>query len=471
MMPQLMMFLIISSFIPLSTEANQENTEASVNEEGLDQVSLLYCGSPKQKASFKQTTSKYKKLETTKKGFEQLECSLSVIDTFLSSTTSSSCDSQSGEGTALCLSKTGASAASSVATKTDDCRRFYSKIETQTKEVLKHKEVEQKSCIQKANSLRNAALTEIRAAQQAKQPPPCSESLVAQEYSVNLKSCNSFAQEIQTDSQKLLALAKEHWLTISAVLGGVGTGAYMLTSSGKKQANDLTTNPTAQTPAAAASTTESSTETPETVAATPSTFQRPSDQAYCQKNLRPVECFVTPACDLACAAERYGLENYAGMSNDPRMIDAKGNIVDPTTAQARNPGASTANSTVDGSTSGNSSSSASGPGELASSNNAHNDSSSTTINTRNANAFQYDEGGGGGRFGGRSLDQDYDSFSSRDPAMTSGKNAALVHPSQTSPDSKDTGPLLEKGKNLFEAISQVSRTQCVRGLVYCNDGK
>lgn len=424
---------------------------SNIDNEG--NLSLQFCNHAVA-SSFKTTKIKYEQLKKLENSFESGDCSISFIDLFMKSNISDTCTAQSGEKISECQKTKGVSGVQSATKVLSDCRTIKNEIETRNNEVLKAKEQEKAACISQATSLRNTGL------QNPSQD--CEELSIRNDYITNVKSCNTAAQEVQTKSEKLLSFAKEHWITITGLLTAVGGGAYWLAKSGKKQAEDLTTNPTAAPTDSknAAAPPPAPIATPEANVEVSPTFQRPSDQAYCQNSIRPVECFVTPSCDLACAANRYGVENYSGMGNDTRMIDKNGKIVDPTTARPRNPGATAASNAEGGSSS---SKSGSGPGEV--SNRNPETAANEPINTRSAHNFNYDDSGfGSGRgFGNDSYNMD------REPAAA--RNFAQLQNVQT----KDlaaaaTGPVLQSKENIFNQIYEASRAQCVRDLVYC-DGK
>jgi len=423
-----------------------------------DSITLVNnCGSS-DKAFFTNTKKKYDELNLKLTEFVKTSCSTSAIDLFLSNRISDFCALESSKGLAGCTETKGDSTIQNNDKITAACRKMETDIENLDKEVLTLKDNEKQTCDSKASSLHQAA-EKIKDCQS-----------VSSDFATNLRACQAVAQEVKTKSEKLLAFAREHWMWIAGALGAVGTGGYMLMKSGKKQKDDLTTNPETNIPNIKVVNNKTTTE-PTTTDATQTTtppapaYQRPSDQAFCQNTIRPIECFVTPACDLTCAAARYGVENYTGMGNDTRMIDKNGNIVDPTTARAKNPGASGSAGSGSGG-GGGSGSGSGGPGELGSGHNEN--ASNNSINTRNEKSFNYDGDSG---FGGKGFGNDGDSFG-RDPAMASGKVAVNFQSTQKNPiDPAATGPILPSKDNIFTIIYDASRAQCVRDLVDCSGGK
>lgn len=451
-----MSLLIIFNSVSTYAEANVEAASDSVDKTKAA-PHFLICGATNHAGlqnSFSKTNLKLSVLEKKLKTFTDLECSVSAIDIFLSSSISSHCSSPSGQGSAGCSQDLGNQSVLAKNAKAKECKDLENDIEIAEKEVLKVRDTERQECIKHANFFKS------------RDQESCKET-VNQNYAHNLNACAQFGQDVQTKAEKILAFAQEHWIAIAGLLTVVGGGAIALSRSGKKASDDLTTNPTANAtdPKLAANTTPPPTQNAESsipAEVTP-TFQRPSDQAYCQNSLKPVECFVTPACDLTCAAARYGVDNYGGMASDTRMIDKNGGIVDPTTAKSRNPGASANTASATGGGGGSSSKSGSGPGEIANSNTES--AANEPITTRNARTFDYDDSGFGS---GRGFGSDSDS-SGRDPATTSARSLALMQGVQA----KDlaaaaTGPVLQSKENIFNLIFEASRTQCVRDLVDCS---
>lgn len=417
---------------------------------------FLICGATNQAGlqnSFSKTILKLAMLEKKLKAFTDMTCSVSAVDIFLSSSISNHCSGLSGHGSAGCSQDLGNQSTLAKNAKAKECKDLENDIEIAEKDVLKVRDTERQNCITHATFFKSRDLVS------------CKET-VNQDYAHNLNACAQFGHEVQTKAEKLLAFAQEHWIAIAGLLTVVGGGAIALSSAGKKASDDLTTNPMANATDPKNTVTPPPQQTAETATSTADatpTFQRPSDQAYCQNSIRPVECFVTPACDLTCAAARYGVDNYGGMASDTRMIDKNGKIVDPTTTRARNPGAPANTASSAGSGGGSSSKSGSGPGEIANSNTES--AANEPITTRNARSFDYDDSGFGS---GRGFGSDSDSLG-RDPATASARSLALMQGVQA----KDlaaaaTGPVLQSKENIFNLIFEASRTQCVRDLVDCS---
>lgn len=408
---------------------------------------------------FKETEKQFQLAKPQYDSFTENSCSEEALDATYLTLQAPKPNTKSGAGTSNEANEL--AIASGVITDKNraTCSRLNGEIKKIYGEAEKNRAIERTACLAKATTIKNNDME----SKLIKENPAMLEQ-VNRLYASNQDACTNVASQIKTRIQRLLAFAEEHWIAIAGLLTTVGGGAYLLSKSGKKQADDLTTNPNAIPTDSknAAAPSPAPVATPELAAEITPTFQRPSDQAYCQNSIRPVECFVTPSCDLACAANRYGIENYSGMGSDTRMIDKNGKIVDPTTARARNPGAATAASGEGGSGSG--SKSGSGPGEVSNSN--AETAANEPINTRNARNFNYDDSGFSGRgFGSDSYSMD------REPATASARSLAQLQNVQT----KDlaaaaTGPVLQSKENIFNLIYEASRTQCVRDLVYC-DGK
>jgi hypothetical protein len=146
------------------------------------------------------------------------------------------------------------------------------------------------------------------------------------------------------------------------------------------------------------------------------------------------------------------------MDKDTTRINKDGIVVDGASGGSGNPG-SNGSSSLGGSDSksGKGTAALNASGETGSNNSTGVASHGSSANVDGGDGY----GGGGGGFGGSS---------ERDPAndrykgqgIFAGKNAT------TAKDPASTGPLLPMTADLFQRISNVTRTQCVRELVMCN---
>lgn len=308
-------------------------------------------------------------------------------------------------------------------------------------------------------------------------PPPlpgvsaCAESITA-----NKASCNKVTIEVETWQKKALAFLKAHWGKILLALGALGVGLYALSSSSDKQKEEFQTNPTAGPTtekdkeadkdkgkgdiANAGDTTPTNTSTPTVDTQTTNTANSSGNKAYCRSSNQPLECFVTPGCDLKCVADKYGVSNYAGMDKDTTRIDKNGRPVDGASAATGNPGSSSASLGGDSKSSGKGGAALNASGETGSGNGGSDSA------TRSASGYGDGSdsfgGGGGGGFGGSSDRDPASNDRYKGQGIFGGKNAA------GSNDPAATGPLLPITADLFQRISNVAKTQCVRELVLCN---
>lgn len=397
---------------------------------------------------FTKTSAKYKIFKEKSKEFTDVKCAVPVVDSTLSSSIPSECTNDSTEGTSKCNQNIGTQSLQTATEIQTLCSGLESGVESAENEVLAARDVEREKCKAKATELYKTNLCG-----NPPKPDPVS-------YAENIRNCEAVAQEVLTKSEKLLAFAKKHWMVIAGLLTAVLGGGYALMHSSKKQAKDLKTDNgvgtdvTKPVDVQAVTTPTTITLPPAVVSADTTSFERAADQPYCQSTTRPIECFVTPACDLTCAAKRYGLSDYAGMGMDTRRIDSEGKITDPTTARSRNPGSTSSNT---GGGSGGGKSGSGGPGDLSGGNT---EVGTTSINTRGSGNFSYDSDGYGG--GARNFGYGNDSDNGgRNPASTRSINTS----NPLSP--QETGPLHKRDDNLFTPVSQLYHKLCVQDQADC----
>jgi hypothetical protein len=282
-------------------------------------------------------------------------------------------------------------------------------------------------------------------------PPPGSANCIWAE-AANQKICNKSIENKIGKLDTIRNWVGNHKLLMAGLLSALGAGTYALMKSGDKQKDDFRTS---KAPIPTDTPKPSPTATPSDTPAPHPTEVAQAPNNFCGASLQPLECFVTPGCDLKCVADKYGVPNYGGMTNDNTRIDPQGRPVDGSTA-ATNSGVGSGSSSGSGS--------GSGGGNVADLNAT---SEAGTVGdgslTRASTDYGYgDDGGygGGGSFGGDS---------GRDPANDSryanqGKFGADGGKNR---DPAETGPILPPTSDLFHRIRNVSRTQCVRDLVLC----
>lgn len=306
-------------------------------------------------------------------------------------------------------------------------------------------------------------------------PPP---AIATCEVSVQLneQSCNKTLLNNNSKLEKAWAWVKSNKLLLASLLAAAGMGAYMLASSGDKQKEEFQTNPTPGPTTEkdkeadkekgkddivnAGETTPTNTPTPIVETQIVNSADNSGIKGYCRSSNQPLECFVTPGCDLKCVADKYGVSNYAGMDKDTTRIDKNGRPVDGASAATGNPGGSSSSLGGDSKSSGKGGAALNASGETGSGNGGSN------VGTRSASGYGDGSdgfgGGGGGGFG---------DSSNRDPASNDRYKGQGIFGGKNAAGSKDpaaTGPLLPITANLFERISNVAKTQCVRELVLCN---
>ncbi len=276
----------------------------------------------------------------------------------------------------------------------------------------------------------------------------------------NKQMCDQVKLKVEQKDNAVMAWLKSHWAEMLGILGLLGAGLMALNSSGKNSKDDFTTKPNhtpSATPTPSPTATPSDNPSPSPTASdTPKT---PTTPQFCGTNLKPLECFVTPGCDLKCVSDKYGVPNYTGMANDTTRIDSQGNAVDSTSAlNNANPGSNTASGGGGGSGKGGSN------GNVA---NLSATSESGTLgdgpNTRSIGDSGFNDESGSGRGGGVGSDSD------RDPASDGRYNNQGKFSSAAAlrKDPAANGPILPPTANLFQRIWNVSRAQCVRDLVLC----
>ena len=279
----------------------------------------------------------------------------------------------------------------------------------------------------------------------------------------NKAQCDKVAIEITQKDSWFMDLLKNHWGTMLGILGLAGAGLMALNYSSEKQKQDFQTNPLAS--ATPTPTAQPASQTQATPVATPTVqtstdFQSAYDQAYCKTANQPLECLVTPGCDLKCVADKYGVSNYGGMDKDTTRIGRDGRPVDGAAAATGNPGGT---NTAGG---GGSSASTKGGG-VANLSPSSETGATNSFSTRSVSSLKYGDddsiGGGHGGFDGGG------SASDRDPANERYKGAGNSGSTATNGNPVNTGPILPLLSNFFERISNVARTQCVRELLLCNE--
>lgn len=279
-----------------------------------------------------------------------------------------------------------------------------------------------------------------------------------QKSTMNSNKCYDLALAIKEKDNMLMSSLKDHWGKMLTLLGVLGAGLYALTSSGDKQKNDFSTNPTTTTDKANEK--EKTSVTDSSVSPTNShspqatnTAQTSNTASYCKSDLQPLECFITPACDLKCVADKYGVGTYSDMSKNKLRINKDGKAVDPSVVAAA--AANTPAKMGSGSGSGGKA----GVAELSA--NGESGSSNLAV-TKGSVVNDYDDFGGYG--GGDGIS---DSSSDRDPAGERYKNQG-VFGDKASAAAAAKGPVLPSTSDLFERVWKTTRTQCVRDLVLCN---
>lgn len=423
-------------------------------------ITLNGCGGNfSQKVEFTQSSKFSTELKNDVNNFTNAECSVGFLDTQFSSIKDSVCNlPSSAKNSATCISNTGDQSHQNSIELAAECSKLKAKIEKDWNSFNQALKTEQENCLNKANNLNSKS--------------SCNDKIVL--FSENIKKCNTYSSNIKTTSDKLLAFAKEHWLTLSSLFGAVGVGTYMLMDSGKKQKDQVTTNPEGtqhNNPNNAQSNNNSSnTENNESTTKTAeSVFKDPSQLDMCRYSTKPLECFVTPDCDLKCVSQSYGVSNYGGFLNDTTRINSKNQVVDATNTGSQNSLGGTNNgSAPTGFSGGGSGSSGSGsPLSLINGNNETGVNGSGSTGSR-PQAKYYDDdddhssrGGGGG---GYAFSNSNENEIGRYPATAKSLKEASNKP-QTP---EESGPILSKEINLFSRIYEVSRLQCVRGLVYCD---
>ncbi len=293
--------------------------------------------------------------------------------------------------------------------------------------------------------------------------PPC----VTSDSKLNKAQCDKVALEITQKDSWFMGLLKNHWVEMLAILGLAGAGLMALNSSSDKQKQDFQTNPLASAtptptiqPATPTQTQTEATPVVTPIVQTTTDFQSAFNQPYCKTANQPLECLVTPGCDLKCVADKYGVSNYGGMDKDTTRIGRDGRPVDGASAATGNPGGA---NTAGG---GGSSASTKG-GDVANLSPSSETGATNSLSTRHGSSTNYGDddsmGGGRGGYDGGSSGSDRDPANDRYKAVgNSGSNATNANPATT-------GPILPLSSNLFERITNVARTQCVRELLLCNE--
>lgn len=284
-------------------------------------------------------------------------------------------------------------------------------------------------------------------------------------YNKNRDTCEGLGKHFKTKTQRVLAFMKKHWMLISGILAAAGTGAYFLMKSGKKQADEIKTNPDDTEKKDDIVKNQDNDDTDknkeEDIATTTNQFKDPSNEDYCKHATKPLECFVTPGCDLACVSNQYGVSDYKGYLYDTTRISPQGQVVDMSSIGNKNNVANNSNS----SSGGNGSSSSNGLDLIGGGSNETGDTDkSKRPAPRGANDDEGYTGRRGSSYGSDSFDDD------RTPASQKARNKGLGENGgqQVKLTPEQSGPILPKESNMFTRISEVARVQCVRDLAICD---
>ncbi len=350
--------------------------------------------------------------------------------------------------------KNGTTGTGIVSTFEGGCNAMEAKVEGLEAQARKDLETEKAKCLQDAQA--KAKINSITMG-----------SNVAKSTGINTKSCESAQMENDGILNSIWAWVKEHKLITAALIAATAGGLYSLLSSGDKQKQDFQTTPDGGGEKDMAIDSNANTSNIPQLSAAPqsaNTAQNINSTAtYCKTSNQPLECFVTPACDLKCVAEKYGVTNYGGMDKDTTRINKEGKAVDGASIATGNPGSDSSSSTSGSGSNGNSS------GKDVIALNASGETGSTNVSgvatrgqTGEDDSDGYSGGGGAGGFG---------DSSDRDPANDRYKDQQGLFTRKSlasAPDPAATGPLLPISADLFQRISNVTKTQCVRELVLCN---
>ncbi len=396
---------------------------------------------------FSRTSEPHQYYAASVKNFASQSCSRSTIGSFITENSSAGDINGSAQSLASGQGKLGQTAGAAGKSSYFRCQGEEANIEKYEEEVIKAKEMDLKQCIQLAESIQTKELSDQTCKAQA-----------SGNYAHNMDMCHSVATDIQSTSEKLLAFAKNHWLAISALLGAVGAGTYMLMSSGHKQKDEVTTNPDGTKKDDSTNNANNNNKKDDTTNAQNS-FQDLTQSDMCKYSTKPLECFVTPSCDLKCVSTNFGVPNYAGFQNDTTRINSQNQVVDAANMGLKSNTAGN-NSLGGGSSSGSGGPTLNGGSAETGANNTGNGGRPDSKNFDDDDSHHR----GGGYADGSSSENDF----GRGPASTKsalGKGAAENGRPLTP---EESGPILSKEINLFNRIYEVSRVQCVRDLVYCD---
>jgi hypothetical protein len=389
---------------------------------------------PVKNFNFPSFNEAYEKFEKAKAAYAA-ECQQTKLDEKVSTVAVTS----DGHGAAQVADGNAKAAATGLVVKETfeaKCKDLYAKVEEEKNRAEKELKAFRASCEQEA----------ITIGQQAGSISLCAEPIAS-----NKKSCEKNGEEKKDSISEVWDWVMDNKLLVAGLLTAVGGGLYSMLSSSEKQGNDFKTDPKSfEKPETKTPETKTPTEKPKDTVA--DERFNPLTAPYCQSSQKPLECFVTPGCDMKCVASKYGVPDYAGMDRDTTRIDQDGRVVDGIS------GLAAASAGKSGTGGGKGGSPAGGLDLLETSETA---TDHPLAATRSLYNFGDEVTYGGGGVG----DGD------RDPASEGrykGANDSSLTTAKAAKDPAATGPILPPTANIFDRVWGASRTQCVRGFLMCN---